>query len=77
MRPDFYGLKIEPAIPAEWDGFEIDKDFRGKHLHIVVNNHGHAQSGCKKVTVDGQEIEGNYISEQLLKDQTEIIVDIS
>ncbi len=77
MRPDFYGLKIEPAIPKDWDGFEIDKEFRGKHLHIVVNNHGHVPGGCKKVTIDGQEIEGNYISAQLLKDQTEIIVDIS
>lgn len=77
MRPDFYGLRIAPAIPKEWEGLEIDKDFRGKHLHIVVNNHGHAQTGCKKVSVDGQEIEGNYISAQLLKDHTEIIVDIS
>ncbi len=77
MRPDFYGLRIAPSIPEEWDGFEVDKDFRGKHLHIVVNNPGHVQSGCKKVIVDGQEIKGNYISEQLLKNQTEIIVDIS
>lgn len=77
MRPDFYGLRIAPAIPKDWEGFEIDKDFRGNHLHIVVNNHGHAQTGCKKVTVDGQEIDGNYIPAQLLKDGTEIIVDIS
>ena len=77
MRPDFYGLKIEPAIPAQWDGFEIDKDFRGKHLHIVVNNHGHAQTGCKKVLVDGKEIEGNYILAQLLKENSEIVVEIS
>lgn len=77
MRPDFYGLRIAPAIPKDWEGFEIDKDFRGNHLHIVVNNHGHAQTGCKKVTVDGQEIAGNYIPAQLLKDGAEIIVDIS
>lgn len=77
MRPDFYGLRIAPAIPKDWEGFQIDKDFRGKHLHIVVNNHGHAQSGCKKVIVDGCEIDGNYIPVQLLKDETEIIVEIS
>ena len=77
MRPDFYGLRIAPAIPKDWEGFEIDKDFRGNHLHIVVNNHGHAQTGCKKVTVDGQQIDGNYIPAQLLKDGAEIIVDIS
>lgn len=36
MRPDFYGLHIAPSIPKAWDGFEIEKDFRGCHLHIVV-----------------------------------------
>lgn len=77
IRPDFYGLRIAPAVPKEWEYFEIDKEFRGKRLHIVVNNHGHAQTGCKKVTVDGQEVEGNYISAQLLKDETEIVVDIA
>ena len=26
MRPDFYGLRIAPAIPKEWDTFEIEKE---------------------------------------------------
>ncbi len=25
MRPDFYGLRIAPSIPKEWDGFEVKK----------------------------------------------------
>lgn len=77
MRPDFTGLKIEPAIPADWEKFEIEKDFRGKHLHIVVNNPGHAESGCKKLIVNGNEVSGNYIPESLMKEQTEILMDIS
>ncbi len=77
MRPDFNGLKIEPAIPSDWEMFEIDKDFRGKHLHIVVNNPGHAQTGYKRLVVDGNEVAGNYVPESLLKEQTEIILDIS
>lgn len=72
MRPDFYGLRIAPSIPKEWESFEIDKDFRGKHLHIVVQNPGHAESGCKKLVVNGREMEGNYIPAELLKKQTEI-----
>ena len=28
MRPDFYGLRIAPSIPAEWDGFTVEKDSR-------------------------------------------------
>ena len=72
MRPDFDGLRIDPSIPKEWESFEIEKDFRGKHLHIVVNNPGHVESGCKKLTVDGKELDGNYIPAELLKEQSEI-----
>lgn len=72
MRPDFNGLRISPSIPKEWESFEIEKDFRGKHLHIVVNNPGHAESGCRKLIVDGKEMEGNYIPAELLKEQSEI-----
>lgn len=72
MRPDFYGLKIAPSIPKEWDGFEIHKDFRGKHLHIVVKNPGHVEAGCKKLIVNGKELEGNYIPAELMTEQTEV-----
>lgn len=72
MRPDFYGLRIAPSIPKEWESFEIEKDFRGSHLHIVVKNPGHAESGCEKLIVNGEEIEGNYILAELLKEQNEI-----
>lgn len=72
MRPDFYGLRIAPSIPKEWESFEIDKDFRGNHLHIVVQNPGHAESGCKKLVVNGREMEGDYVPAELLEEQTEI-----
>ncbi len=72
MRPDFYGLRIAPSIPADWEGFEIEKDFRGKHLHITVKNPNHVQSGCKQMTVNGAAVEGNYIPDKLLTEQTEI-----
>lgn len=72
MRPDFNGLRISPSVPKEWESFEIEKDFRGKHLHIVVKNPGHAESGCRKLIVDGKEMEGNYIPAEILKAQSEI-----
>ena len=77
MRPDFYGLKIAPSIPKEWEAFEIEKDFRGRHLHITVHNPGHAESGFQKMTVNGEELKENYIPEQLLKEETEIMLYIS
>ena len=72
MRPDLYGLRIAPSIPKEWELFEIDKDFRGCHLHITVKNPGHAESGCKKLFVNGQEMKDNYIPQTVLTDETDI-----
>ena len=72
MRPDLYGLRIAPSIPKEWEMFEIDKDFRGCHLHITVKNPGHAESGCKKLFVNGQEMKDNYIPQTVLTDETDI-----
>ena len=72
MRPDFGGLKVAPSIPQSWDGFEIEKDFRGKHLHIVVKNPDHVESGCKSLTVNGKAMEGNYIPADVLETNNEV-----
>jgi len=77
MRPDFYGLRIAPSVPKEWESFEIEKDFRGNHLHIVVRNFGHAESGCRKLIVNGKEMKGDYIPAEFLNEQTEIELTMS
>ncbi len=77
MRPDFYGLKIAPSIPKEWDGFTVEKDFRGCHLQIAVKNPNHAESGFVKMTVNGKELENPYIPQEMLERQTQIELYIS
>lgn len=77
MRPDFYGIKIEPSIPQEWDAFEIEKDFRGKHLHIEVKNPGHVEHGFCKMIVNGQELSDNYIKDEWLKEKNDVILYMS
>ena len=72
MRPDFYGLKIAPSVPKTWESFEIEKDFRGKHLHITVKNPGHVEFGCKKLIVNGKEMESNYIPEHMLAEENTV-----
>lgn len=72
MRPDFGGLKLAPAIPSAWDGFEVNKMFRGNALHIVVKNSGHVESGCKTLLVNGEVMEGNYIPVDKMTKETEI-----
>lgn len=77
MRPDFNGLRIMPAVPKEWEVFEIHKIFRGKKLHIVVKNPAHAQEGYKEMWLNGKLLEENYVLEESLLEENEIILYIS
>ena len=72
MRPDFYGLWINPSIPGDWETFEVEKEFRGYHLHITVKNPGHVQSGYKSLIVNGEAMQENYVPEKKLTSHTEI-----
>jgi cellobiose phosphorylase len=74
MRPDADGLAISPSIPSAWDSFKITKMFRGKKLNIVVDNSAHVESGVKSVTLNGEALDGNYISADKLADVNDITV---
>lgn len=74
MRPNSDGLVIDPSIPAEWDGFKIEKNFRGCHLSIDIKNPDHVQSGVKSVTVNGEQLEGNFVCRCKMTEQTDIVV---
>ncbi len=72
LRPNLDGIKISPAIPKHWTHLEIEKDFRKKHLHIVIDNPSGKESGCERLTVNGTELSGNYIPYLILKDKNEV-----
>lgn len=74
MRPDLGGIQIAPSIPREWKALEIHKEFRGKSLHILVENPDGRESGCKSLTVNGTPMEGNYVPEDCLTERTEIVL---
>lgn len=74
MRPNAEGLVISPAIPAEWDGFKIEKNFRGTHLSINVVNPDHVESGVKEIVLNGEKLEGNLIPACKLKENNEVTV---
>ncbi|MDP4177497.1 MAG: glycosyl transferase [Bacillota bacterium] len=61
IKPDYYGLKVDPCIPSSWDGFTINRHFRGADYKITVTNPSHVEKGVKKITVDGVEIKGNIL----------------
>lgn len=53
IQPDYRGLRIDPCIPAAWDGFQADRVFRGARVHIRVHNPDHVCKGIVRMTVDG------------------------
>jgi Cellobiose phosphorylase len=61
IMPDFDGLKVDPSIPAEWDGFTATRQFRGATYNITVKNPNHVCKGVVSMTVDGKPAEGNRI----------------
>ena len=60
VRPTYDGLIIDPCIPASWDGFEMDRIFRGKKVHISVKNPSHIEKG-KPVFVSMKDLEKGSI----------------
>ena len=72
MRPDLSGIRIAPSIPRTWDGLVIDKNFRGRHLHIVVKNPQHKEYGFTNLTLNGTVLKNNYIPAELLAEENEI-----
>lgn len=61
IRPEFNGLRIDPCIPTSWDGFSVNRKFRGNMMHIRVHNPAHICKGVVKMTVDGKQLAGNII----------------
>jgi N,N'-diacetylchitobiose phosphorylase len=61
VRPDYEGLVIEPAIPSEWDGYEVRRVFRGATYRIRVRNPEHRTSGVKRLKVNGKAVPGNLV----------------
>ncbi len=57
IRPAFDRLIVDPCIPAEWDGFEAVRKWRGAEYRITVRNPRHAEKGVTKITVDGDAVE--------------------
>jgi cellobiose phosphorylase len=52
-------LQINPVIPAGWQGFKVQRRFRGATYHITVTRKGPGND--VSIRVDGQPIEGDII----------------
>ena len=74
VRPDLHGLRLSPSIPAAWDGFTMEKSFRGTKLHITVQNPAHKESGFTSLMLNGAAMPDNYIPADKLAAENEIVL---
>jgi len=58
VRPEWDGLRIDPCIPAHWEGFSMRRVFRGATYEITVLNPEHVSRGIAKMTLDGAGVDG-------------------
>lgn len=70
LRPTADGLRVDPCIPASWDGFTVRRRFRGRWLTIRVDNPEHVQRGVRTLTVDGVPVDGDVVPAAVLRDSS-------
>ncbi len=74
IRPGYGGLLIDPCIPSYWEGFTVQRNFRGKLINIEVKNPSKVQKGIKEIILNGQAVEGNLLPAEILKSINEVKV---
>jgi cellobiose phosphorylase len=60
IKPDYNGLEINPCIPADWEGLQVTRKFRGATYHIEIKNAG-VNCGVKSLTLNGKSLQGNIV----------------
>lgn len=61
IRPELDGLRIDPCIPPEWDGFTATRAFRSSRFNITVHNPEHVSSGVVRMIMDGSPVQGSLV----------------
>lgn len=59
IRPTYKGLRVQPVIPEDWQGFTAQRLFRGVLYNINVERKG--KGNLVELFVDGQRIQGSVI----------------
>jgi cellobiose phosphorylase len=72
VRAEYDGLRVDPCIPAAWDGFSLERRSRGADYQIEVLNPQHVCKGVKRIQVNGNEITGQVIPYQAQGTQNKI-----
>jgi cellobiose phosphorylase len=62
IRPEHDGLRVDPCVPSDWDGFHVVRRFRGASYDITVRvRRGGGDGSASHLIVDDRRIEGTLI----------------
>ena len=73
IRPQYDSLLIDPCVPAKWDGFKVERRWRGMNLEIEVKNPGHVCKGIEYIEVNGKRYDSATVPVADLKDGDKIV----
>ena len=61
IRPDHDGLRVDPCLPTDWEGFTATRRFRGATYHIGVRKPRGVPGRVSSLVVDGERLDGNLV----------------
>jgi N,N'-diacetylchitobiose phosphorylase len=76
IQPDYVGLRIDPCIPSKWKEVRMTRKFRNKNFTIVIKNKNGSQKGVKKITLNGNRVEGNLIPADRMLENNDVLVEM-
>jgi cellobiose phosphorylase len=61
IRPEHDGLRIDPCLPSDWEGFTAVRRFRDATYRIDVRKPGSVSGRVASLVVDGDPVEGTLV----------------
>ena len=62
IRPEHDGLRIDPCLPTDWDGYEAVRRFRGATYRISIGKPVGVTGRLTSLLVDGRQVDGNVVA---------------
>jgi cellobiose phosphorylase len=61
IRPELDGLRVDPILPSDWEGFTATRQWRGATYVITVTKAKGETGRVASLTVDGKPLAGNVL----------------
>ncbi len=74
VRPQFEELLVDPCIPADWEKFTINREWRGAKYQITVLNPDKVMKGVRSITLNGEQVERIPVRPQGTINEVKIIM---